>query len=290
MCDVSKIIEDAEKLADTTEKSVGIIEKLLNTNPDYRAKMLYMKEIENDPTLTKIEKMEALFAYGTIKKQMKNIASTYTLADIKLKEKGKSIEEEFPKLDVDWVNYYNDVVKNFSNEEMQAIWARILAEECEEPGSISKRLINILQLLDKASAKAFSYMCLHSFLLTANNGESEYAFIYPEWSHVNMKMCDCYDTSIIGDETIRDLESLGLINFNALGFLIEKNEVKIDYYGELIKIVSNSRQISIGRVTYTRAGEELIKILKIILDRPSNLVFMESICQFFENVGCKVIK
>ena len=70
------------------------------------------------------------------------------------------VEQAQPeKMDPDWVTNFANQCQNTSNEEMQELWARILAGEANSPGSFSKRTVNLVQELDKDDADAFTKLC-----------------------------------------------------------------------------------------------------------------------------------
>ncbi len=46
-----------------------------------------------------------------------------------------------------------------SDEQMQALWAKILAGEANGPGRFSKKTVNIVASLDKSDAEAFTTLC-----------------------------------------------------------------------------------------------------------------------------------
>lgn len=60
------------------------------------------------------------------------------------------------KLDVDWLNFYFDKVRLVSDEMVQDIWSRILAEETNEQGSVSLSLLHTLSIMSKEQATIFS--------------------------------------------------------------------------------------------------------------------------------------
>lgn len=56
----------------------------------------------------------------------------------------------------DWIaNFFNNC-SLVSDEEMQKIWSKILADEGNRPGSFSKRAINIVMNLDKSDIELFT--------------------------------------------------------------------------------------------------------------------------------------
>jgi len=63
------------------------------------------------------------------------------------------------EVDHDWTaRFFNDV-QDVSSEEMQQLWAKILAGEIETPGSTSFKAMNILKGLDRTTAILFRTLC-----------------------------------------------------------------------------------------------------------------------------------
>ena len=63
------------------------------------------------------------------------------------------------EVDHDWTaRFFNDV-QDISSEEMQQLWAKILAGQVERPGSTSIKTIEILKNLDKTTANRFRSLC-----------------------------------------------------------------------------------------------------------------------------------
>ena len=59
----------------------------------------------------------------------------------------------------DWLLNFFDKCRMVSEDEMQELWARVLAGEAERPGTISARTLNILQSLDQETAVLFQILC-----------------------------------------------------------------------------------------------------------------------------------
>ncbi len=89
------------------------------------------------------------------RKRQANIESVVTQAAYQLGDKEVSNHEP----DHDWTaRFFNDV-QDVSSEEMQALWAKVLAGEVERTGSTSIRTLGILKNLDKATANLFRNLC-----------------------------------------------------------------------------------------------------------------------------------
>lgn len=70
------------------------------------------------------------------------------------------IEEE-KKHDFDWFVRFYEAVGNISDEQMQSIWAKILAGEINNPNTYSLRTIEALKNLSQQEAGLFEKICSH---------------------------------------------------------------------------------------------------------------------------------
>ena len=78
------------------------------------------------------------------------------------KEYSKKPHNEGEKsYDFDWFVRFYEAVGNISNEQMQAIWAKILAGEINKPNSYSLRTIEVLKNLSQLEATLFGKICSH---------------------------------------------------------------------------------------------------------------------------------
>ena len=90
---------------------------------------------------------------------LKNMAAIAEKADIiwaerQQNEKGQD-STPLEEIDIDWfVRYYEDASK-VSNEKMQKIWAGILAGEVVQPGSFSKRTLDVVRNMSASDAVCF---------------------------------------------------------------------------------------------------------------------------------------
>jgi hypothetical protein len=63
------------------------------------------------------------------------------------------------KIERDWLVNFFDKSRLTSDQEMQQLWAKILAGEANAPGKFSKRTINLMASLDKSDAEQFQALC-----------------------------------------------------------------------------------------------------------------------------------
>ena len=88
-------------------------------------------------------------------KRQSNIMAVVQKAALEIGEK----EVQDHEVDHDWTaRFFNDV-QDVSSEEMQRLWAKILAGEVEKPGSTSFKAMDILKGLDQTTAILFRTLC-----------------------------------------------------------------------------------------------------------------------------------
>lgn len=154
----------------------------------------------------------------------------------------------------DWITHFFDKCRLISDEEMQSLWARVLAGQVNSPGRYSKRTVEILSYLEKTDAMLFSKLC--SFGIDIDG-------------HIILFIYDIHH-SIFTDngitfEVISHLESLGLIQFifpSCYDWDLEQKGYAL-YFGDKVwydchKPKNNILQV--GHVLLTQAGQQLAPI------------------------------
>ena len=151
----------------------------------------------------------------------------------------------------DWLVNFFDKSRIVSDNEMQDLWSRVLADEANTPGTYSKRTVNFLSGLDKTEANLFTKLC--GFVWTI---EDFVPLVFDFEAEI-------YNRQGIGFTALSHLESIGLIHFAGLtGFkqLGLKKGIVLNYYGKPLhpnmpKDADN--ELDIGKVMLTRIGQEL---------------------------------
>ncbi|MEB3315136.1 MAG: DUF2806 domain-containing protein [Candidatus Melainabacteria bacterium] len=159
-------------------------------------------------------------------------------------------------IDNDWVLNFNDKSKLISEESMQKHWARILAEEANQPQSFSKRTVNLMAEIDKRDAEAFTNLC--AFKWELEEGKSYFLFIPFNFETNTSKLF-----TKINYETLILLSSIGLIEKQDKGYDLNfrPGEYQIKYANSsYILIFQTQARVNIGSVSLTPMGKELSKI------------------------------
>ena len=153
----------------------------------------------------------------------------------------------------DWVANFFDKGRIVSDDDMQSLWARVLAGEANTPGTYAKRTVNLIAEFDKSEAELFTRLCGFSW---------SFRIITPL---VFDTQAGIYDQHGIDFDTLSHLESIGLIQFQNSGVkrLNLPKTFVVCYYGEPLRLElpkEDENELSIGKVLLTQIGQELAPI------------------------------
>ncbi len=151
----------------------------------------------------------------------------------------------------DWLVNFFDKSRIVSDNEMQELWSRVLAGEANTPGTYSKRTVNFLSDLDKSDAELFAKLCGFGWMI---------GYIVPLVFDVEAEIYNKYG---INFNSLSHLESIGLVQFDSVASLVQRNLPKkfaVHYYGKPLKLEmpnDTGNQLEIGKVLLTKIGQEL---------------------------------
>lgn len=159
------------------------------------------------------------------------------------------------EMENDWIANFFEKCRTVSDDKMQRIWAGILSGEANNPGSFSRRTVNLVADLDKRHAELFTHLC--SFVWTI--GDRLHPLVFDTQDEI-------YNRHGINFRSLGDLETLGLIHFGSVGGfqLLHLPERFPFFYGnrrvDLTMPNDSENKLATGRVLLTRAGDELARI------------------------------
>jgi hypothetical protein len=171
--------------------------------------------------------------------------------------------ETINQIDEDWIFFHSEKARLVSDQEMQSLWARILAREAERPGSFSKRTLDFLATLEKSEAEDFTNLCRYVVEITGKT--------------VPLVFHEGDDLQFAGDrsEAVAHLESIGLLRGDEVGVFViytREEQLTVTYFGEnrLVDVRAvtpqnrtpqySERPVPLGRFEFTKMGLELSKI------------------------------
>lgn len=203
------------------------------------------------------KRTQSRLAYQELSKQ-KNIESVTNYAYEQLVDEPAVPDEP---VDADWMNRFFNSVAEVSNEQMQQIWAKLLAGEIKQPNTFSMRTLDTLKNLTAHEADLFKKICPFVLRCPGNRDKSFEDFFL---------LSDYFDDDLeIEYYVLQILEDAGLLSANSLisiGIKIEPNECDyIKGINQAIKITNvGSEPIHVSHFAnfLTTAGKELFKLVE----------------------------
>ena len=156
----------------------------------------------------------------------------------------------------EWMFNFFERCGTFSAEEMKDVWAKMLAGEANSPGQFSRHAVNILSMMDSNDVSTFTKLLSCSFD-----------------NYNNAIIIFGLNDAILGSvgvlfDDLNSLRSLGLIAYDAIGSIdlsitppLEKEGLLYGGYILLLKKDGGIATLPTGKITLTRAGFELAKLV-----------------------------
>ena len=163
---------------------------------------------------------------------------------------------EVEKLEEDWVAHFFKSCDTVSDEEMQSLWARLLAGEATKPGTFSKRTINFVASMNKADARFFTEFCQFVWF----EDETSYFPLIYDYSD------EIYTSHGINFGILKHLDTIGLVSFEPIsGFTLAKlpENLSLRYHNKLLSLQLpnvTDNVIKLGQALLTQTGLELCSV------------------------------
>ena len=158
-------------------------------------------------------------------------------------------------IDQDWITRFFNIVQDVSNEEMQNLWAKILAGEIAQPNSFSIRTLETLRSMNKTEAH-----CLIKLAKLAIWGD-EFAFTLNWKKKVSLR--EKYNISV--DDLLLIVE-LGIISLEDMHNELSGPEVEyffLSNYCISVLIDKNLTHLRFDMIRFTKIGTELLKLIDV---------------------------
>ena len=258
----------AKKMADDKAYEIAIIGQSMRENIDvpinYNAGALAMNTEDFEEF---IKRTQRRMAFQEMMKQ-KNLEAVVDDAYALLEDEDGPVSNE--PLDNDWINRFFNTVQDVSNEEMQILWAKVLAGEVKKPGSFSMRTLETIHNISKDEAAVFQKLC--GYLINISGS----VFIPSQTDFLKDNAIQFSDIMLMGE--------CGLIN-SAPMLSIEKpilaRETGITVMNGIILTASSKsgeeQKIEIGHFPLTTAGKELWSIIGDLAPREVFLSFAKAL-------------
>lgn len=251
LVDIGKLSKPATVLVEKISSAIGIV---------YEPRRIKQKAIAE----AEASKTKALIDLE-IQDIQKRALNRLVTEEIKKQENIESItEKSFSSLEEhatpediedDWLSNFFDKCKLISDNEMQTLWAQILAGESNTPGTFSKRTIEFISTLDKSDALLFD-----NFL--------KYCWFIAGYQPLIIDYIDnkIYKNNNMSFSNLMHLDEIGLISFKPTsGFikLFNSDTFSIGYYGRILNLDFKNvpkKEIKTGTAILTKIGLDLAQV------------------------------
>lgn len=199
------------------------------------------------------ERAESRANFKEEQKQL-NIESITIIAAEALQNETEVTDEP---LDKDWTTRFFNIAEDVSNEEMQALWGRILAGEIKKPKSYSLRTLELLKNMSKDEAECFSKV--GKLAIISDEIDSQKAFLLKSVSDNKEFFKEKYGLYF---DDILLLNELGIIT-NSIGFSMTGPQVNFLIGEYFICITKEDRvpEIRLSVYGFTNVGYELLQLI-----------------------------
>ena len=248
--------EPARELIEKISNAIGIlyeprhIKKLAQAKADAE-----LTETEGQIKINELQQRAMLRFVSEETKKQENIESI-TSKSIPLIEDSSKPDE----IDDDWIVNFFDECRNISDENMQQLWAKILAGEANGPGTYSKRTVDLLGSMGPQDANLFTSLC--SFIWSV--GDELAPLIYDHKAEI-------YNHHNIKFSSLSHLDAIGLIRVDfTAGYILSVSGshriLQANYFDTSIVARKNKHNhkndfsVEIGHAMLTRSGYELTRI------------------------------
>ena len=272
-------------LGELTKPATVLVEKVSNAVAELAKPWQIVRvaraetEAEKIKTLGKIEitELEQRAANRLLAEETRKQANIETIMQKALP--GVREDAKPQDMDDDWIVNFFDKCRLISDEEMQLLWARILAGEASKPGTFSRRTVNFVTSMDRSDASLFTRLCGFCW----NVGDLCCPIIRNYEDAI-------YSSHKIAFYNLQHLDEIGLITFdNEGGFAIPTHieRGRVSYFGRLVGVRfknSGDNSLPLGQVVFSRVGRELASIAG---GKPVE-GFVDYVARYWEDKGLTV--
>lgn len=201
------------------------------------------------------EEIERQAAQRLIEREARRQENRIAVAKMAAKAMPESVSEE--SIDQDWVTDFFEHVQDISNEQLQDLWARILAGEVAQPGSFSRRTLGAVRVLSRDEARLFGALCR---LVWKIGGNLYFPLVFNEDDPV-------YHQLNMGLQVQLRLQSAGLTTINALtGWAVTHSDdvpMRVRYFDRAFSLVFPKipTNLRLGYVSFSPSGLELLNVV-----------------------------
>ena len=256
--DLAGLSKPLEKLIDSVSNGIGVLYEPHRIQRKARAEA----SGELIKASAEIQKME-LFQRAAQRINFRELRAQLNIDNV-IAEAAKNLPESVDDkpVDPDWLLRFFDDCQSISDEDLQAIWGKILAGEVTSPGKYSRITLSVLKNVSKEDALLFQKIASLAWGIAGPIQEKPLTFIPVEFniptplSSAGIQHHDCMH-----------LSSLGLLNVSKDLFLQVVDDSRAYYFGHVYKVllstVFDENAGNLNIFTFTRSGTEILPFLNL---------------------------
>lgn len=151
---------DIEQVTNITEKAIDKANGVFSwfNKPKDEARNHLVKLIEESESLPPDEMISLIYNSRKLAREYANSKTIFEQAKQHFKDNINN-----SAIDDDWLHFFFDKAQKVSSKGLQNIWSQLLAGEFNKPGSISRKLLHIISIMDANSAISFQTFSRYVF-------------------------------------------------------------------------------------------------------------------------------
>jgi len=269
--DIETKAYEIERLAEARAKEMKVIATAVNENFHITGGIEYKEEKiticspkefplkSQQPILQNLpieDRMQERLNFQDAKKQH-NIEDITAFAAEELKNEAPVTDEP---LDEDWTTRFFRIAEDISNEEMQALWGKILAGEIKQPKTYSLRTLEVIRNLSQNEANTFIKVA--NFAIKSDN--SNYIYKGGDENKLNKDYNITYNDIALLKE-IGLIQPGDFVNHQFLQQSVDTQRILITgNIAILVQVKANTPKIEMPVDVFSTTGNELLKLIKPI--------------------------
>ena len=172
-----------DKLVETVANATGLtaLGTIMNAHGEAKAQSYLAKkkaQTDAEVEILKLQGQEKIAQYVLARNNQKieNVGNVVSKAKQQFTIDEKVSNEP---VDKDWMNRFLNIAEDISDNELQELWARVLAGEVKHPKSYSLRTLEVLKNISKEEAEIIvknavfvyemKYLCIEDFAVNLND-------------------------------------------------------------------------------------------------------------------------
>ena len=272
LIDIGQISEPASKLIEAVRAAIGTVYE--PTRIRRRAAAEADAALVLAKTELKIQGLERRAAERLISRELRRQENIERITHRAIEELPSAVADE--KVDPDWVIQFFDNCQDISNEQMQTLWARLLAGEVAEPGSFSPRTLTILKLMRREDAELFERVCSYVW---DRGGDLIPVLLTSREPFVSE------DTPCLEFGELIHLESMGILSSIGVGEVSLTAVTEMGYFEKHHYFPTiRPEGVPMGKALFTQAGAELARVVK---GQP-NWYYRDRVLHYWRQQGIRV--